>query len=326
MRQYQFGSFFVILLLMLLASGCVMPAPAQPQPGAVVQGSTAAPTEPAGTPMVATAGGVTASAATATPVSVGIVDVPTGTPTQTPLPPTHTATPLSTASDTPSPPGSPTGSPTSAPTAVPTGVSPSTPTPLPIPAPTKTPYPTGIFVANHRGFSNGSSYFVVGEVLNTGRVPVFGAKVIANFYDSAGKQVGAGQALASLAMTEPEVGNPFKLKIENLASAVSRYELTVTWEDVSLIEFRHLTVLDGAVGEAEVVGKIRNDQESPLTSIVVAVTFYDAAGVVVDTADIFLGGQTVAPGESLPFSIPLTSGERVYDHFWIEAQGNVNLF
>ena len=205
------------------------------------------------------------------------------------------------------------------------------PTAPPTPAPTKTPYPTGIFVASHRGFSDGSNYVVVGEVLNTSGVAVYGAKVIANFYDSGGKLVAAGQALTSLPMTEPEVGNPFKLKVENLVSAVERYELTVTWEDVSLIEFRYLTVVEGAVGQGtggqgEVTGQIRNEQESTLTSIVVAVIFYDAAGAVVETADIFLGGQTLAPGASLPFAIPIPEGAGVYDHFWIEAQGNLNLF
>lgn len=316
-------TFSILLTVILGVAGCVVPAPVQPQGRAVVQGSTAAPTEPA------------AIEATSTPVSVGIVDGPAETPTDTPAPPAETATPIppgpeTPASETPAPPVSPTVAPTSVPPATtepgPTPAPTASPTAPPTPAPTKTPYPTGIFVASHRGFSDGSNYVVVGEVLNTSGVAVFGAKVIANFYDSGGKLVAAGQALTSLPMTEPEVGNPFKLKVENLVSAVERYELTVTWEDVSLIEFRYLTVVEGAVGQGEVTGQIRNEQESALTSIVVAVTFYDAAGGVVDTADIFLGGQTLAPGASLPFAIPIPDGDGVYDRFWIEAQGNLNLF
>lgn len=319
-------TFSVLLVVLLGVAGCVVPAPVQPQGRAVVQGSTAAPTDPA------------AIEATSTPVSVGIVDAPTETPTDIPVPPAEIATALPPATDTPAPPASATAAPTSgataAPTDVPTSTPPATakpgptpvPTALPTPAPTKTPYPTGIFVASHRGFSDGSNYVVVGEVLNTSGVAVYGAKVIANFYDNGGKLVAAGQALTSLPMTELEVGNPFKLKVENLVSAVARYELTVTWEDVSLIEFRYLTVVEGAVGQGEVTGQIRNEQESALTSIVVAVTFYDAEGGVVDTADIFLGGQTLAPGASLPFAIPVPEGGGVYDHFWIEAQGNLNLF
>lgn len=311
-------TFSVLLAVLLGVAGCVVPAPVQPQGRAVVQGSTAAPTDPA------------AIEITATPVSAGIADAPAETSTDTPIPPAETATALPPATDTPAPPANPTVAPTSAPTAAPTSVPSTTPTMAPTapptPAPTKTPYPTGIFVASHRGFSDGANYVVVGEVLNTSGVAVYGAKVIANFYDSGGKLVAAGQALTSLPMTEPEVGNPFKLKVENLVSAVARYELTVTWEDVSLIEFRYLTVVEGAVGQGEVTGQIRNEQESALTSIVVAVTFYDAAGEVVETADIFLGGQTLAPGGSLPFAIPIPEGAGVYDRFWIEAQGNLNLF
>jgi len=306
-------TFSVLLVVVLGIVGCAVPGPAQP--GAVVQVSTAAPTEPP---------------ATNTPVSLGIADAPAetpgGTPAGTPAPPAETATPVALATDTSALPASPTVVPTDVPTSEPPATATPAPTGQPSPAPTKTPYPTGIFVASHRGFSDGSDYIVVGEVLNTSGVPVFGAKVIANFYDSGGKQVAAGQALTSLPMTEPEVGNPFRLKVENLAAAVERYELTVTWEDVSLIEFRYLTVVEGAVGQGEVTGQIRNEQESALTSIVVAVTFYDAAGGVVETADIFLGGQTLASGASLPFTIPIPDGDGDYDHFWIEAQGNLNLF
>lgn len=307
----RYFTFSVWLLVALVVAGCVVPAPVPSQSGAVVQGSTAAPTEPP---------------ATNTPVSVGIADVPVERPTDTPVPLAETATPIPGPTDTPAPPANPTVVPTDVPTSAPPETVTPGPTALPSPAPTKTPYPTGIFVASHRGFSDGANYFVVGEILNTAGVPVFGAKVIANFYDSGGKQVAAGQALTSFPMTEPEVGNPFKLKVENLASAVARYELTVTWENISLIEFRPLTVVEGEVGQGEVVGQMRNEQESPLTSIVVAVTFYDAAGTVVETADIFLGGQILAPGASLLFAIPIPGSDGVYDHFWIEAQGNLNLF
>lgn len=309
-----------LLLIACLMSACVVPGPGQPPNGPVVQGSTAAPTEPP----------ATATPEAATPVSVGIGETPAATDTTTPVetataaPPTATPAPPATA--TTQPPSTPTG----APGPTPTGAASATPAPGPTASPTaratKTPYPTGIFVASHRGYTEGSTYVVVGEVLNTAGYPVFGAKIIGDFYDSSGNRVAAGQALTSLPMTEPEVGNPFKLKMENVASAVNRYELSVTWEDVSLIEFRHLTVLEGEVRGGEVVGQMRNDHESTLTSIVVAVTFYDASGAVVDTADIFLGGQNVASGESLPFTIPIRADLPVYDSFWIEAQGNLNLF
>lgn len=320
-------SLLPLLLIALLLAGCAVPGADPAQTGAVVQGSTAAPTEPP---------------ATATPVSVGIAETPTvpvtvtltatDTPvspaTPTPAPATDTPAPPATA--TSAPPTTPTAGPTPAPTATPTsGASatpPASPTAPSTPAPTKTPYPTGVFVASHRGYAEGSGYVVVGEVLNTAGYPVYGAKVIANFFDSSDKVVAAGQTLTSLAMTEPEVGNPFKLKVENVASAVSRYELSVTWEDVSLIEFRHLTVVEGEVRQGEVVGQMRNDHESTLTSIVVAVTFYDASGAVVNTADIFLGGQKIAPGDTLPFAIPISDANLVYERFWIEAQGNLELF
>lgn len=293
----------VLLLLLLGAAGCVVPPGGEAGPGPVVQGSTAAPTEPP-------------TAADDPPIT--IVEAPLPAETATPAP-TETPLPSPAPTDTPAPAPSPSQPPpTSTPTAAPTA--------QPSPAPTKTPYPTGIFVASHRGYAEGGAYFVVGEVLNTAGYPVYGAKVIANFYDSGGKLVGAGQALTSLAMTEPEVANPFRLKVENLASSISRYELTVIWEDVSLIEFRPLAVLEAEVGQGQVAGQIRNEQESTLTSIVVAVTFYDATGAVVDTADIFLGGQTLAPGGEMPFVIPLRDGNLVYDRFWIEAQGNLNLF
>lgn len=306
-----FSSLSALLIAVLLLGGCIFPQNSQPQSGAVVQGSTAAPTEPPATSPTTPVAAADAPTAVVTPEPSA---EPTSEPTATPLP-LATELPAPPATATPIPPAPPTSAPTSLPT-------PEQPTP----APTRTPYPQGIFVVSHRGVSDGSHYAVVGEILNTGGAPAFGVKVIGNFYDGEGKLVGAAQTLASFSMTEPEVANPFKLRVENLPSAVARYELNLTWEDVSLIEFRPLTVVDAVVDQGEVTGQIRNDQESSLTSIVVAVTFYDEAGGVVEMADIFLGGQTLAPGASLPFTIPLPAGERSFDHFRIEAQGNLNLF
>jgi hypothetical protein len=306
-----FLSLSVLLIVALLLGGCIFPQNSQTQGGAVVQGSTAAPTEP---PVSGPTTPVTAADAPIVALTTEPTTEPTSGPTATPLPPA-TEPPALPATDTPAPPAPPTSAPTLPPT-------PEQPTP----APTQTPYPQGVFVVSHRGFSDAPDYAVVGEILNTGGAPAFGVKVIGNFYDGEGKLVGAAQTLTSFSMTEPEVANPFKLRVENLASAVARYELDLTWEDVSLIEFRPLAVLDAVVGQDEVTGQIRNDQESTLTSIVVAVTFYDEAGGVVEMADIFLGGQTLAPGASMPFTIPLPGGEGSFDHFRIEAQGNLNLF
>jgi hypothetical protein len=298
-----FLSLSVLLIVALLLGGCIFPQNSQTQGGAVVQGSTAAPTEP---PVSSPITPVTAADAPTAALTTEPTTEPTSEPTTTPLLPA-TEPPAPPATDTPAPPA------------------PSTPE-QPTPAPTRTPYPQGIFVVSHRGFSDGSNYFVVGEVLNTGGVPAFGVKVIGNFYDGEGKLVGATQSLTSFSMTEPEVANPFKLRVENLASAVARYELTLTWEDISLIEFYPLTVLEAEVGQGAVTGQIRNDNFGDLTSLVVAVTFYNAAGGVVDTADLFLGGETLTPGAALPFAIPLADGYEGYDHFRIEAQGNLKLF
>ena len=271
----------------------------------------------------------------------------TAQPTVTPLPsPTETAIPLPT--PTPTETAIPTPTPTSAvtitaeppqPTATPTASatdSPPQPTPTvtltatPTPTPTRTAVPAVVFVRSHTSYPSDSQLVLVGELVNGGAFEVFGARVHAEFFSSSGESIADAEALAVFGKLEAEGNTPFRMTVDVDPSTVQNYELRVTSDEFSITEYRELEVSAVALVEREgriaVVGRLHNRHETALTSVVVAVTFYDEAGEVVDVVGLSMFGETITPGAEIPFEIPLPGGERAYTNLRVQAQGQLSLF
>jgi len=169
---------------------------------------------------------------------------------------------------------------------------------------------------------------VVGEVLNGESFPVFNVKVIGSFYDANGNLVGAQESVTNLVQIEPELSSPFKLAIASSGN-ISRYELTLVWDDISIIDFEELTVLSQEIrgeGQQEVFGELRNDGSVDVRDIVVVVTFYDESGTVVDTYQGTTSQPSVAPNGTVSYAIPITTPDLDYARFTVQAQGSLMLF
>ena len=273
----------------------------------------------------------------------------TAQPTVTPLPtPTETEVPLPTPSPTETAIPTPTSTPTSAvtitaeppqPTATPTASatdSPPQPTPTPTltatptPTPTRTAVPAVVFVRSHTSYPSGSELVLVGELVNGGAFEVFGARVHAEFFSSSGESIADAEAYAVFGKLEPEGNAPFRMTVDVDPSTVQNYVLSVTSDEFSITEYRELEVSAVTLVEREgriaVVGRLHNRHETALTSVVVAVTFYDEAGEVVDVVGLSMFGETITPGAELPFEILLPGGERAYTNLRVQAQGQLSLF
>lgn len=294
-----------------------------------------------GTPPVTPTGAITG---TGTPTSPGTGAPATGTPPPgTPLPGTRTAmptaaTPSPTATATRSAPPSPTRTGTSTPigtmTATPTGgapgtvtATPGTPTPATPPA-TPTAIPGTVFLSNHRGFALDGTYYVVGEVINGERFPVFNTKVIASFYDANNNLVGAQESVTALVRIDTELSSPFKLSIPDSGN-IDHYELTLVWDDISIVDYQALTILSQEArtdGQLEVFGELRNDGSVAVSNVVVVVTFYDATGGVVDVYQGTVSKPNIARDETATYTISIPNAELDYDHFMVQAQGVLKLF
>lgn len=250
-------------------------------------------------------------------------------PTDTPMPtPTETGTNTPMPTNSPTFPAEPTATPTAAPpqpTATPsmTAIVPPTLTP------TRTPLPASVVVRSHTSYARGSQVVVVGELLNGTQSDVFGMQISGQFYDSSDKVIAVGQVHVPFGKLEIERSAPFRMTVDVDPSRVRRYELSVVYENMSIVEFRELDVLGARVEERDgrlaVVGELYNGHEMELASLVVATAFYDENGDVVEVVDRFFSGEISAPGSVLVFEIPLLGVERTYVKLRVFAQGQLNL-
>ena len=261
-----------------------------------------------------------------TPAATITLEPPEPTPTPTPTPsPAPTATPTATPTGTPT---QATPQPTS--TATPTPLLTATATATVTPTPTRTPIPSAVFVRSHSSYAQNAQFVVVGELVNGGAFDVFAVIVHGRFFDSAGLLIATAQAPAAFAKIEIERPAPFRMIADVDPGAVNRYELRITSDETSIVEYLEPEVSDVAMverdGRTTVVGELYNGHEMALSSIVVAVAFYDEDGEVVDVAETVLAEESISPGAVLPFEILLPDAGRVYSRLRVLAQGKVSLF
>ena len=171
---------------------------------------------------------------------------------------------------------------------------------------------------------------LVGEVVNGAAYEVFGVRVYAEFFSSNGESIALAESMAVFGKLEVERPAPFFTLVDVEPSAVERYELNVSYDDFSIVEFRDLEVSAVTVverdGRTAIVGRLHNPHETALTAVVVAATFFDDAGAVVDVVELSMFGETITPGAELPFEIPLQELGRAFTNLRVQAQGQLSLF
>lgn len=305
-------SLLLCIVLLGAMAGCT-PVQAPPPPGSsqdTVGPPPAEPPQPVGTVITATAESTASLTATATaPVTV------TATLTVTPQPPQETETPAPTATEAP---------PTSTPTEPPTATATLTPTPTEGPPPTPTPLPEAIFLRGHRSFTRGSDLYVVGEAGNGAGYPVYNVTVIATFFDGAGQLVGATEAATFLPMTAPMQFNPFKLRLANAPANIAKYDLSLRWDDFTVMGFERVTVVSEELSTEngiEVRGELRNDGPAAISGVMAVATFYTAEG---DVADVSLGSVAspdLAPGEMTTYTVRVEGAELEFERLLVQTQG-----
>src|SRR5262245_31714791 len=86
-----------------------------------------------------------------------------------------------------------------------------------------------------------------------------------------------------LTKTAPGQVNPFQIILSNAPSSKVRYELTLSFQTSSVLDYQPITVLSQNIRDnfgVEVFGEVRNDQPKEMRSVEAVVTFYDASGAV----------------------------------------------
>lgn len=257
--------------------------------------------------------------ATKAPGSAPQLPTPTLAATNTPFPistatptrPVVTATVTATATR---PPTTPTPG---TPVATPTSGTPATPPPA-----------NAVYVRSHSSFLRDGTLFVVGEVVNGTAGAVYRVRVTATFFNSNDQILATEEGLAYLAQTSPDQRNPFKLHLENAPSDITRYELSLSWDDVSVISYQDFTVISQELRQSDgplIAGELRNDFNENLGSAVVVISLYDAGGNVVDVYQSTPRATQLAPSEVSPYEVPV-SAEPPFTTFLVQAQGKRAIF
>ena len=305
-------SILLYVVLGVAMAGCLSVQP--PLPGTSQDGALppAEPPQPAAPAM-------TASAAVASPVTPPVSEPVTATATLTwtvtPPPPQETETPAPTATEAP---------PTSTPTELPTATATSTLTPTQGPPPTSTPLPEAIFLRGQRSFTRGSDLYVVGEVGNGAGHPVYNVTVIATFFDDAGQLVGATEAAALLPMTAAMQFNPFKLRLANAPANVAAFDLSLRWDDFTVMGFERVTVVSEELSTEdgiEVRGELRNDGPAAMSGVMAVATFYTAEGDVADVSVGSVAAPDLAPGEVTTYAVRVDAADLEFERFLVQTQG-----
>lgn len=168
---------------------------------------------------------------------------------------------------------------------------------------------------------------MVGEVLNGSVYPVFNVKVIGSFYDVNNNIVAAQEVTTFFVRIEQELSSPFKMQVSNAGGAIERYELTLVWDDISIVDYEELIIERGEFDDeaGEIFGDLRNEGSVSVQGMIVAVTLYSDEGEIMD---VYLGRtdqEILAAGESTTYTIAIPTGIE-FERFEVQAQGALKLF
>ena len=188
------------------------------------------------------------------------------------------------------------------PTQVPTTPVPPTATPGP------NPQPEGVYVRDYQSYVQGNTRYIIGEVVNNTDQRASLVKIDERFYDSDGKLIFTDYTFVLQDRIAPGARAPFYDIDSAPPSGIARVDVAVSaWSERMNLDYRDLTVLSHQTGPTsygglQVTGELRNDQPVILRSAQVFVTFYDAAGKVVNVAVGYASNSTPRPGETTIFS------------------------
>ncbi len=194
---------------------------------------------------------------------------------------------------------------------------------LPIVSRQAPPQNQTVHIGSSRSYTEGTTRYVVGEVINGTGKPVYHVEVTAKFYDGANSLLAVEDSYTMLTETLPGQTNPFGLNLFGAPSTTTWYDLSLNWQTSSSLDYRPMTVLSQQLrrnGRVEVFGEVRNSQTQELRGIEVAVTFYDSAGNVVETAAGYATETRLAPGATSTYRVS-SAKNLTFASFSVRAEG-----
>ncbi|CAN5587049.1 hypothetical protein BH10CHL1_BH10CHL1_27010 [soil metagenome] len=196
----------------------------------------------------------------------------------------------------------------------------STTTNPPVPPPAAA-LPKTVVIKSSRGLAAATAYRIVGEIQNTATDPVYAVYVQARFFTTDNQPVAVEGAYTVFDMTLPGQVNPFEIFFENAPDSIDHYELSLTYEDTGFLAYQTINVLSQQARSdpsVEIFGEIRNETETLVRPLSIAVTFYDESGNVVDLGSTLTDGD-LASQQTTPYAIK-TFRTINYANYSVQAQ------
>jgi hypothetical protein len=188
------------------------------------------------------------------------------------------------------------------------------------------PIPHNVVIVNS-DFSDtqGPDRYVVGEIINTTDSTVYDVTVNVQFTD-ADLFFTYKNSETLFENLPPNQVTPFKVSIRGLAEPIQFYEVTWAYSSSVYPDYRPLTIVSQQLHDnfgTEVYGIVRNDTLGTLYDVLVAITYYNSIGKVVDVYYTLLRGQIFPPGSETNFQIDTLIREGAYSTYHLQAEGTV---
>jgi hypothetical protein len=194
---------------------------------------------------------------------------------------------------------------------------------------TDLPY-TDLAFFRSRGFVTEDDMTLLGEVLNDGQVAAHQVRIAAALLDGEGQILDVGWTAARRDLLLPGEVSPFSLFVGKVAGAPADYELMAYGRQAppDVVEHQARVTLESSAlsrtraGERNLVGEVRNGDDTSAASIKAVASFYDAKDGLVAVTWGYVWADLLAPGARSPFALNLGPAPAEIDHWnvWVEGR------
>jgi hypothetical protein len=169
----------------------------------------------------------------------------------------------------------------------------------------------------------GADRYIIGEVVNTTNRIVYDVRITPIVIDANHNEV-SKLTECFIKRLEPNKATPFKAIISGLAEPITKLSLPYSYSSSMYPEYGSAQVTvqsSNTYFGTTFAGAILNTNTRPLSEIVVAVTFYDDTGKIVDAEMHLLRGTVLPPQTSVQFYIQTRPLQTEFVSYTIQAEG-----
>lgn len=184
--------------------------------------------------------------------------------------------------------------------------------------------PKDVTVQNYQLQNLGDRSVVTGEVWNRLDQALFLVHVTVRGYNANGGLVSSNSGHVLLTHTPSGGRNPFRIVLAG--TGIQSVDFELNWSLRNRDPYTTLPIFDAQIvhnnGADEFRGRVRNFEKLSIRNARVAVTFYDAAGKVIDAASADVGSDRITSGSSAVYIIRLERPVS-YARYELRAEGGI---